>query len=325
MPKILTRGVDTRRVLVVTGSPRSGTTAVGDTLAMAPGVMSLYEPLNATVGDRRVGRYFEVPGSPELPVEDARRLADDVVRLRLRLRPGIFKRDPAWRKVVKRVTGSRALASYRRARMNPEPILIWKDPFAIFWLKQLSQDLPDFAAVVTHRPVLAVAASFARLSWKFDVVSLLARLEAAGELVPPDVVRFVHDNDMRNPALNGAATWGIVYGWYLHADVPNGTLVDAKDMTSTPGAYRQLYERVGLPFTAEVERRIAAEQQRQSSEKAADFGSRAHTKHRNLANMNSYYTGVLSEEDQERIRAGLSRVQEDVRAAIWHPTALSTL
>ena len=34
MSAILTRGVDTRRVLVVTGSPRSGTTAVGDTLVV---------------------------------------------------------------------------------------------------------------------------------------------------------------------------------------------------------------------------------------------------------------------------------------------------
>jgi hypothetical protein len=223
----LARSVDTHRVLVVTGSPRSGTTAVGDTLAMAPGVMSLYEPLNATVGDRRVSQYFEVPGSPSFPAEDARRFADDLMHLRLRLRPGIFKRDPAWRKVVKVFTGSRALASYRRARLQPESTLIWKDPFAIFWLKQLSEDLPGFAAVVTHRPPLAVAASFARLTWRFDVASLLTRLAAAGQFVPPQVQRFVAENDMRSPALNGAATWGIVYGWYLHADVTSSTLVDA--------------------------------------------------------------------------------------------------
>ena len=319
MPVLLTRP-DTRRLLVVTGSPRSGTTAVGDTLALAPDVMSLYEPLNATVGDRRVSQYFEVPGSPSFPTEDAQRLAEDVMRLRLRMRPGIFRRDPAWRKVVKLFTGSRALASLRKARLQPAPTLIWKDPFAIFWLKQLSEQVPAFAAVVTHRPPLAVAASFARLKWRFDLTSLLDRLEAAGEFVPPEVVRFVHEHDMRNPALNGAATWAIVYGWYVHADVPESTLVDAKDLTSTAGAYRQLYERVGLPFTADVERRIAEEQQRQSSAKGADFGRRAHTKHRNLANMNSYYTGVLSEEEQQQIRAGLGALEAQVRAAIWRPT-----
>jgi hypothetical protein len=320
MPAILNRSIDTRRLLVVTGSPRSGTTAVGDTLAMAPDVMSLYEPLNATVGDRRVRHYFEVPGSPSFSLDEAQRFADDVMRLRLQLRPGIFKRDPAWRKLVKRFTGSRALASYRRARLLPAPTLIWKDPFAIFWLKQLSEVVPGFAAVVTHRPALAVAASFARLRWRFDLDSLLERLEAAGQFVPPEAVRFVREHDMRNPALNGAATWAIVYGWYLHADVPESTLVDAKDLTSIPGAYRQLYERVGLPFTDDVERRIAEEQQRQSSGKSADFGRRAHTKRRNLANMNSYYTGVLSEEEQQQIRAGLGALEDEVRGAIWRPS-----
>lgn len=320
MPVLLTRP-DTRRLLVVTGSPRSGTTAVGDTLALAPDVMSLYEPLNATVGDRRVSHYFEVPGSPSFPAEAAQRFAEDLMQLRLRLRPGIFKRDPGWRKAVKLFTGSRALASYRKARLAPAPTLIWKDPFAIFWLKQLSGDVADFAAVVTHRPPLAVAASFARLRWRFDLASLLERLEAAGEFLPPEAVRFVREHDMRNPALNGAATWAIVYGWYLHADVPDSTLVDAKDLTSVPDAYRQLYERVGLPFTPEVERRIAEEQQRQASAKGADFGRRAHTKHRNLANMNSYYTGVLSEEEQEQIRDGLGALADQVRAAIWRPTA----
>ena len=320
MPVVLTRP-DTRRLLVVTGSPRSGTTAVGDTLALAPDVMSLYEPLNATVGDRRVSHYFEVPGSPSFPVEDAQRFAEDLMRLRLRLRPGIFKRDPAWRKAVKLVTGSRALASYRKARLRPASTLIWKDPFAVFWLKQLSGDVPGFASVVTHRPPLAVAASFARLKWRFDLASLLDRLDAAGEFVPPEAVRFVREHDMRNPALNGAATWAIVYGWYLHADVPESTLVDAKDLTAVSGSYRQLYERVGLPFTADVERRIALEQQRQATAKGADFGRRAHTKHRNLANMNSYYTGVLSEEEQQQIREGLGALEEQVRTAIWRPTS----
>jgi hypothetical protein len=316
----LTRRVDVRRVIVVTGSPRSGTTAVGDTLALAPDVMSLYEPLNATVGDRRIGQYFEVPGSSSFPLERAQQLTDDLVHLRLHLKPGIFRRDPAWRKAVKRITGSRALASYRRARLMPAHTLIWKDPFAIFWLPRLRDDLPGSVSVVTYRPALAVAASFSRLRWRFDLPSLLSRLEEAGQAVPEDAARFVRDHDMRNPALNGAATWAIVYGWYTGADVQNSTLVDAKDLTSGQDAYRQLYGRVGLPFTPDVERRLARERERQATAKGADFGRRAHTKHRNLANMNSYFAGVLSEDEQQIIRTGLGGLQEEVAASMWRPS-----
>ena len=317
----LTRGTPARRVVVVTGSPRSGTTAVGDTLAMAPDVMSLYEPLNATVGDRRVGQYFEVPGSASFPLDRAVAFTDDLLRLRLDLRPGIFKRDPAWRKVVKRFTGSRALVSYRRARLLPAPTMIWKDPFAIFWLRFLGQHLPESTSVVTYRPALAVAASFARLSWRFQLPGLLTRLEEAGEPVPDEVARFVHDHDMRSPALNGAATWAIVYGWYVRVGLERSTLVDAKDLSSTEDAYRHLYARVGLPFTGQVERRIAQEQARQATARGADFGRRAHTKRRNLANMNSYYTGVLSEDEQQLIRAGLQDLQDEVQQQIWRPPA----
>jgi hypothetical protein len=126
---------------------------------------------------------------------------------------------------------------------------------------------------------------------------------------------------MKNHALNGAATWAIVYGWFVHADLSRSTLVDAKDMSSIDGAYRQLYERVGLPFTDAVEQRIARDKQRQSRGSGNDFGRRAHTKHRNLANMNSYFRSVLSEEDQTEIRAGLGTLEEAVRDRIWRPAS----
>ncbi|MDH2443026.1 hypothetical protein QDR37_03605 [Amnibacterium sp. CER49] len=310
-----------RRIIVVTGSPRSGTTAVGDAIAAAPGVMSLYEPLNRTVGDRRVGRYFEVPGTADFPVERALGLADGVAALRLQLRSGIFPDDPAWRRVVKIVTGSRALASYRRARLKPAPTLIWKDPFAVFWLDLLERQRPGVASVVTYRPALAVAASFARLGWTFKPHEVLAHLHEVGAFVHPVAERFVHDQDMTSPARNGAAIWALVYGWHANTAFSDSLLVDAKGFADDPGAYRPLYERLGLAWTPAVERRIEHSQETPSKSakaaKAPSYGQRAHTKHRNLAAMNSYFSSILTEDDQRVIRDELAPIEEDVTARLW--------
>ena len=169
---------ETRRLVLVTGTPRSGTTPVGDVLAAARRTRTLYEPLNRHVGDRRVRRYFEVPGTGGFMDATVDGLVDDVRRLRLRLRPGLFPEDRGPRRLAKRLTGSRARMTYRLARLPPRPrTLVWKDPFAAFLAEDVARR-HDVPVVVTLRPPEAVAASFKRLGWAFDVHDLLGRLDA---------------------------------------------------------------------------------------------------------------------------------------------------
>lgn len=51
-----------RTLILVTGPPRSGTTAVGSAIAKSKDCVSLHEPMNKHTGDKCINRYFELPG-----------------------------------------------------------------------------------------------------------------------------------------------------------------------------------------------------------------------------------------------------------------------
>ena len=120
-------------VVLVTGTPRSGTTVVGDMLAKAKGAQYLYEPLNRWVGVKHLDHDFPVPGSAEFDPTQLSELLERIGRVDLSLKPGVFPHDTGWRRVGKRVVGSRTTMSYRRCRVDPTlRTVIWKDPFALF-------------------------------------------------------------------------------------------------------------------------------------------------------------------------------------------------
>src|SRR5688572_308465 len=107
--------------------PRSATTPVGNILGLGAGVRSLYEPLNFHVGDRRVHRYFEVPGSAAISLEQASALIDDIRAVRLQLKRGVFPHDHGWRRMAKMLVGSRTTVSVRRARLDHKVNrILWK-------------------------------------------------------------------------------------------------------------------------------------------------------------------------------------------------------
>jgi hypothetical protein len=283
-------------VIVVTGTPRSGTTPVGDALAAAPGAATLYEPLNRHVGDRRVQRYFEVPGAAGFTAQRADELIRDVRTLRLRLRPGVFPDDTGFRRLAKHVTGSRTRMTYRRCRLDPTlRTIVWKDPFAAF----LAEDLAarhDIPVVVTVRSPRAVAASFKRLSWRFDVAELVTRLGVDGERY----AGLLEGLDLTHPVHNAAVLWHVINDHLLrvHARVAGTHLIDLDRIVEDRLAVlHQLYERLGLAWTEAVARRLAHSGRGRGPARPAT--DRAHVGSRDVAAVNRYWIELL---DQEEVR-----------------------
>lgn len=278
------------RLVLVTGSPRSGTTPVGDLLALAAGARSLYEPLNAHVGDRRIRRYFEVPGHDGFGDDDVAALLADIARPRLRLRPGLFPEDRGWRRLAKRVTGSRTTMTYRQCRLDPRlRTIVWKDPFATFLVRDVAA--AGVPVVATVRPPHAVAASFTRLDWRFDVADLARRLGRG----MPVATGLVPDR----PAHNAAVLWHLVYGHLLDAAraTPAVRLLDVDRLVEDPvGQASVLYEHMGLEWTQRVARDVE-QRYRSSDGPAAPTGDRAHGGCRDLREVNRYWRGVLTDAD----------------------------
>src|SRR6476620_8525932 len=119
------------RTILVTGCPRSGTTPVGANLALAPGTRYLYEPFNPRYGLRSISRHYEVPGANGFSLNQFDRCVDAIRRLRLELKGYDWRAEEGWRRLVKRVVGSRCQVSYWLCRLDWSlHTVIWKDPTA---------------------------------------------------------------------------------------------------------------------------------------------------------------------------------------------------
>lgn len=306
-----------RRLILVTGTPRSGTTPIGDALAAAPRTRTLYEPLNFHVGDRRVRRYFEIPGAGGFAEADADELVRDIGRLRLRLRPGLFPEDRGLRRAVKRFTGSRTTSTYRAARLDARArTIVWKDPFAAFLAARVAA-VHAIPVIATFRPPHAVAASFKRLGWRFDVDDLVSRLAATG--FQPDQLEA--EWDLSQPAINAAALWRLVNAELLRAaqERPAVCLVDMDAVVADrDGVIRRLYARLGLQWTSRTEAHL--DRSAKGEGPAAPQTTRAHGGRRDPAAVNRYWVDVLTAEEADAVSRITDGLHDRLRA---HATTVS--
>lgn len=108
-----------RRLILVTGSPRSGTTAVGHNLSLPISAGYLHEPFNVTVGIRDVTNEFEAVGAHNFSAERLDAIMSGIVTLRLRWKSGVWPRDRGVRRLMKHLIGGRARVSFLRCLTNP--------------------------------------------------------------------------------------------------------------------------------------------------------------------------------------------------------------
>jgi hypothetical protein len=302
-------------VVLVTGTPRSGTTVVGDVLAEAAGARYLYEPLNRWVGVRDLDHDFPVPGSARFPAVRLADLLGRIERLDLRLKPGVFPHDTGWRRVAKRISGSRTTMSYRLCRLDPRlRTVVWKDPFALYLAGGVAG--AGRPVIVTVRNPWAVAASFKRLTWGFDAVDLHARLTEAGRRPSLDLSTL---GDPADPVTNAAAHWSMAHE-HLLADQDRGRdlrLVDLDDIVERPLAtYEALYRHAGLRWTDEIAARIADRYApgEAGGGSAAPAEGRAHDwRERDVSQVNRYWSGVLTEAEAERVQAIVGPLWDETR------------
>lgn len=308
-----------RRFLLVTGMPRSGTTAVGSVLASSPWSAYFYEPLNPRSGVRTVTDYFVFPDGTSTSTSTDEVLGR-VFGLDIRLRAGIWDADPPRRRLIKRVTGSRTRVSGLRCRLDPtRRTIVWKDPFASFLVPMLTSRF-DLPTIITVRSPEASAASFKRLGWGFDV----GRLSRQLRLLTPNATYLdqdFEDPDLgARPAVNGALLWRLLYG-FLDASLPDegvglGARVawaNSRELIAQPlETYQRLFDAVGLDLGRPTQEYIAAEYRDEGS--SEPDSSRAHDRHRNVTQVNAYWSRTLDENETEMIgditgdvRAGLER------------------
>lgn len=229
-----------KKLILVTGCSRTGTTWTGRMLAQAPGFHYVYEPFNY---DRR-GFWNK--------------------RLRL---PGYL----CGRHQFIYIDGHNINRyQYRLDRMmniwqshGAEGVLI-KDPTAVFVTPTLSK-LYKAKVIITIRHPLGVAASRKKLGWKFDFKHFLNQQHIM-DLLPISAHNAIQSATKfkGNIVIESAALWCIIYSviaqWLV--DYPDWMLLFHEDLCMNPqNKFRSLYKDLELPFSAQIQSIITEESQ----------------------------------------------------------------
>lgn len=297
-----------KRLILVTGAPRSGTTAVGRMLGLGTGVGTLHEPFNLLVGLREIEHYFEIPGTGTCSAEKFDDCIGRLRDLRLKFKPGVFPREQGLRRYFKQVFGGRAHNSYRLCRWQPGlHTLIWKDPFAALAADRIATR-HGIDVVVTLRNPWAVAASFKRMGWAFDLDDLVMRLRERGLSLPAHTTAW---NARHTPVANAALLWHVIYASLQNwsRDSARLTLLSLDRVVAEPEAtYAGLYKRLGLVWSERIAARIS---RNYTSETGRDQpqGQRAHDQRRDLGAVNTYWKGLLNEEERALV--------SEINAELW--------
>jgi hypothetical protein len=306
----------TRRVILVTGCPRSGTTAVGSNLSLAPGARYLYEPFNAWVGMRAISRWFEVPGANDFSMDKFDACVDAIRRVRLDLKHYDWPQEQGLRRTVKLLIGSRAHIAYLLCRLDwTTETIIWKDPIACFASKA-AMDRHAIPVLVPVRPPAAVSASFKRLGWASAVQPILNSLAQIGITFDDLMPRF--GRHIGDPAINGAILWHIVYRTLLEWRKTTSLMhfFDLQDSIDRPvEVYQGIYELLGLRWTQRVSYKLRDPYESSSRRKASALPQRAHVARRRLSDVNTYGKTLLTPNELSIIESINTDLWRKVQAA----------
>jgi len=278
-----------RRIILVSGAPRSGTTPVGNLLSRCQSAVSIYEPLGTT-GLARVKTRFPVIGETFSQAE-LEELIDDLAAFRFgRLKPQARRAGPV--SLFTKLFGSRTLHSIRLARLQPwSRTIIWKDPHAILLVPDLVEAGVD--TVITVRTPQAHAASYKRLGWHSQAAEIYPRWSARfGRCTICESFLERTPDGVQSAAL----LWRMSYLPLVRTgSLERVHLITSADLeTDERATYGKLIEALALTPTRGVERMLSKPRREAA---VADMASKAHDWTRSVSSVNNYWREVLTEDD----------------------------
>lgn len=242
--------MDRRPPILVTGTHRSGTTWVGETLCLSQDAHYVHEPfapmnqrswLSTPPTIRYLHQDPDVAG-PLAPQLEA------ITRLRPSLLP-ILRRSPTPRHVL-RVTQD-VLAARRAAARGARAVI--KDPFALLMAEWIERQSGAQVVVLVRHPA-AFASSIKRLGWRFDVRWLLCQHEVmTGQL---SVFRSQLERDRELDLIDHAAlVWNVLNSVTLRYETehPAWAVLPYEQLAESPASgFRNLFAQLGLSWDHSV-------------------------------------------------------------------------
>lgn len=254
-----------RRPIVITGCPRSGTTWVGTTVGNSDEVFYLYEPFNDEAPHHLnlAERYIYVP--PDAPRTTLNEVEAMVALGRLRDRLTSAARavylGKNFREELAPHLAARELVRFPAKFARAKRVCI-KDPLAFFAAEWLARRY-DAQVVVTVRHPAGMVSSYLKLGWACEAESLLRQPGLRAEFTAPlraEIERFrEHPEDRLG---------GLILQWKLFAQAavelhrrhPEWLFVAHEELCQSPVDYfSRIFSFLDLNFSEGIKQKILAD------------------------------------------------------------------
>lgn len=289
--------------ILVTGAPRSGSTWLGNVLSLAPNVGFVHEPFNQHCSQGLCRADFPHSFVHVTEANEALYLEPMRDTLAWRFSPGAELRaipgrtDPQPPRAIARLV--RDYAYFEQMRRKGARMVI-KDPIALFSADWIARRFGAKVVVIVRHPAGFVASMRAAgFVMNFEAFCRQPSL-MEGRLAP-----FADEIRAAAPTLSPSIEANTLLWRILHHHVallqqehPDWVFVRHEDLSRDPvAAFPPLFERLGLPFTADVEAGLA---QFTSDQPAIGrfslFGTRRRTMRSSEASVHAYRSRLSPEE-----------------------------
>lgn len=310
----MSKGTQRRKVVMVAGCPRSGSTILAKVLSLSHRTAYAEEPLNAQTGLQGTSEQFVYLHDGSALADTYDRIVTDMVSGRAKYKTSQFKPKQLGlgRRVFYALFTNRYNFQYKLGLLNPfADTLVSKDPTASLSAEYLHQKF-GFDVILTLRHPCAVVASHQRLGWRWPIGRLLANPDLKEQL----------SKELRELKVEGLDSVESL-AWYWRAinemllvflkRNPDIKLVEHEHFSAQPQEVtKYLYGWFGLPYTSHVAATVA---RLTGANNATDPRSdRAHTLRRNSKENIARWKHLMSEADTERILAITGDVYQQLQA-----------
>lgn len=244
------------KVILVTGSNRSGSTWVGKVIESAGGVYNCIEPLNPN-RVKRFRKHSMPVWYPKLVADQQNDLCKEVNAIyNYYLNGGILNL------LISGITGFEEHKGFKAMKRvfqkNRSDWKLLKDPTALFCAPHLMKTFDAVPVIIIRHPA-AYALSIKEKNWWFDFDNFLQQdhFFANGlENLKEEVLWFKKSESNRSIIENAALLWKVFYQqvWLYMQEYPDWIYVRHEDLSVYPNKYfSSIFNTIGLPFTSRTQ------------------------------------------------------------------------
>lgn len=246
--------------ILVTGAIRSGTTFVGKVLSLPLSVDYIHEPFNGgySLPEKTPfhSRYVR-PGDDAAATKRYREQLSQIFSYNFALNTTIHSGDPWFKKIAKRVVGSRGPFYLRLAKKNPlHRAAVIKDPVGWSATECLHRQFGVTPVIIVRHPV-SLAASLERVGWWPGLQEIARQPDLVEDYFADE--KTLLRRDWTDPMLEAAARWRLSYKMLFAQahEHPGWQVVTHETLCQHPVAeFKRLYRVLDLPWSASVARRV---------------------------------------------------------------------